>query len=153
MKHAVILLSLLTCACHSLSIDRDAVQALENEVRGRFDSLVSAAQSLNTDVYFEHFDHEKFTSLNQDGTITPAFDIFQRDFLKGIEGVRRYRSLEFANVDVSIIDANTAILINEYVATIELKTGRVIDVAGAGNQVWHKSLGTWRLVSVSSSTK
>ena len=52
---------------------------------------------------------------------------------------------------MSIIDPQHAVLVNEYSSTVELKNGSVLEFAGAGTQVWHKSDGAWLLVNVSSS--
>ncbi len=153
MKNALASITLLLSACAYAPVSETDPQTLRDEVRGRFDSLVSAIRSLDSNRYFEHFDQARFTALNHDGTVTPAFDVFQHDFVKAFAGLKRYQSLEFQNLKISLIDANTAILINEYSATIELNSGAVTDVAGAGSQVWHKSADSWLLVSISSSAR
>lgn len=122
------------------------------EVVDRFRSLADAAESLDTDAYFNHFDERVFTALNEDGTVTHSFDAFREDYLAGTEAIIAYQRLEFKNVKVSVIDVHHAILVNEYEATVHLKDGSTAGFSGAGSQVWHKSNGEWLLVSVASSS-
>ncbi len=64
-----------------------------------------------------------------------------------------YQSLKFPNVNVSVIDDNTAILVNEFTQTVLLRNGTTYTASGGGTQVWSKRSGQWKLVSVSASNK
>ena len=68
---------------------------VEEVVRSRFQSLARAAESLDHDAYFEHFDTQLFTALNADGTVTHTFESFRSDYLEGVPGPR---SLQAARV-------------------------------------------------------
>jgi len=122
-------------------------------VERAFAGLAEAAKSLDVDKYVEFFDKEKFTALNEDGTVTHTFEEFIETYLGQISSVKEYQSLEFLNVKITVVNANTAILVNEFKAKVVLKSGDVIAAGGAGTQVWAESDGNWRLVSVSSSSK
>lgn len=127
--------------------------ATEQEVHLAFKGLADAAEQLDHDQYFSFFDKEKFTALNHDGTVTHNFEDFQEAFLRQIAFIKSYSSLDFKNVKTVAIDAQTAVLVNEYNATLVLKNDDQVSASGAGTQVWSKSSGTWKLVNVSSSVK
>ena len=126
---------------------------LKKEVLASFQSLVSAAKRLDTQRYFQHFDKEKFVGLSSDGTNWNSIEQFAPLINNGFTAVEKVVSLEFPNVKVSIIDDNTAILVNEFVQSTLLKNGQTIEYAGGGTQVWSKHSGQWKLVSVSASNK
>ena len=71
----------------------------------------------------------------------------------GFSMVEKNESLEFHNVKITVVDQNTAILINEYKQSMLLTSGDFIQLAGGGSQVWSKSSGEWKLVSISASDK
>lgn len=150
-KNSLLFLAMAISACSTTRMNPGSGQSIEVQLNARFRSLVDAAQSLDHDAYLRHFDPHLFTSLNENGTVTHSFDTFQKDYLAGVETIRAYQQLEFKNVKVSIIDPQHAVLVNEYSSTVELKNGSVLEFAGAGTQVWHKSDGAWLLVNVSSS--
>lgn len=54
---------------------------------------------------------------------------------------------------MSVIDSYTAVLVNEFVQSMTLKDGSIINVSGGGSQVWSKRSGNWKIVSVSASDK
>ncbi len=151
MRYIILFATLILSACASKQELVNDAQLIESEITKRFNSLVEAAKTLDTDDYFNHFDKHRFTALNENGTVTHSFIGFQNNYLTGVESVENYQSLEFRNVKVSVINPRTAILVNEYKATIMLNTGSVVNFSGAGTQVWHKSDEIWKLVSVSSS--
>ena len=91
--------------------------------------------------------------MNEDGTVTSSYPNFRDAFTAGTGHIERYEKLTFAPVKVIVIDRLTAILINEYEATVTLKSGQLVHVRGAGSQVWNRASGEWLLVSVSSSNK
>lgn len=123
------------------------------EVQSAFDGLAEAAKAMDHERYFAFFDQEDFTSLNADGSVFHSFEAFQDHFLSGVSYLSRYESLSFSNVKIDVIDAKTAILVNEYEAVVELSSGEKIKAGGAGTQVWSRRSGTWKLVNVSSSNK
>jgi ketosteroid isomerase-like protein len=118
-----------------------------------FKGLAEAAKSLDVGQYSEFFDKAKFTALNADGTVTHSFEEFENTYREQISFLERYQSLEFSNVKISIINLQTAILVNEFSAEVKLKSGEIISAKGAGTQVWSETDGEWKLVSVSSSSQ
>lgn len=152
MRTSVLLLAMAISACSTSQSITGNNRTIEEEVSSRFRSLIDAAESLDNDAYFSHFDERLFTSLNENGTVTNSFEAFRHDYLAGVETISAYQHLEFKNVTVSVIDPHNAVLVNEYEATVQLKDGSVAGFSGAGSQVWHMSSGEWLLVSVSSSS-
>lgn len=126
---------------------------VRTEVEQRFATLAEAARDLDHAAYFAHFDKQDFTVLNSDGTVTLRFEDFRRDYLAGTQAMSGYVSLEFVRVSVQEINEDAAVLVNEYVAVIELEDGSEARFAGAGTQVWKRSNGEWKLTHISSSMK
>lgn len=124
---------------------------IELEVLEAIKGLVDAVESLDSNRYFEYFDKEKFTGLNADGTVWHSIDDLEAIISSGFRVVEKNISLEFNKVKVTVINATTAILVNEYKQSILLKNSNIIEQAGGGTQVWFKSNGTWKLVSISAS--
>ncbi|GAB4197459.1 MAG: hypothetical protein Tsb002_31600 [Wenzhouxiangellaceae bacterium] len=149
-----ILLPVLACAtaCTRSSNLKPDQASVEQAVRARFDSLVEAAMDLDAERYFSHFNRAKFTALNENGTVTPGFEGFKHDYLTGTASVRRYLSLSFNNINITVLSPATAVLINEYQATVELVDGGTASFAGAGAQIWRREDADWQLVHVSSSS-
>ncbi|MDA8017939.1 MAG: nuclear transport factor 2 family protein [Thermoanaerobaculia bacterium] len=134
-------------------MDSNAGRSVTEAVQHAFHGLAQAARALDHDRYFQHFDQAVFTALNADGTVTHSFEAFARDYRQQADFVQAYRSLDFHRVKITVIDAQTAVLVNEYRAQVILKSGQVVDAEGAGTQLWSRRTGTWKLVSVSSSAK
>jgi hypothetical protein len=126
---------------------------IKQEVLDSFESLVSAAKKLDSDLYFQHFDAEKFVGLNSDGTNWNSINDLTPLIVNGFDAIETIDSLNFTNVKVSVIDSYTVILVNEYVQSMTLKNGSIINVSGGGSQVWSKRSGNWKIVSVSASSK
>ena len=126
---------------------------IKKEVLASFESLVKASKNLDSALYFDHFDTEKFVGLNSDGTNWNSINDLAPLITNGFEAIERITLLEFTNVKISVIDSYTAVLVNEYTQSIELKSGDVANAAGGGTQVWSKRSGKWKLVSVSASNK
>ncbi|MBV1909794.1 MAG: nuclear transport factor 2 family protein [Kangiellaceae bacterium] len=126
-------------------------EQIESEVLEAFKDLSEAAESLDTERYFEFFDKEKFTGLNTDGSVWHSFDNLEVLILSGFPIIEQSISLEFNNVKVTVINPTTAILVNEYIHSILLKSGDEVQQLGGGTQVWSKTNGLWKLVSVSAS--
>ncbi len=126
---------------------------IRTEVKAAFRGLAEASQTLDREKYFSYFDAEKYTALNENGVVLHSFDAFKEMYLPQLKYLENYQSLEFSNVKIDVIDASTAVLVNEYTATVTLTSGETVNAAGAGTQVWSKRTGSWKLVNVSSSTK
>lgn len=153
MTTAALLVGLMLSACSTTKSNIHDGPSVEAQVTARFHSLVDAVRALDPAAYFSHFHQDLFTALNANGTVTHNFETFKQDYLAGTGAIIGYRNLEFSNVEVRVIDAQTVILVNEYEARVELEDGSLVDAAGAGSQVWHWSDGEWLLVSISSSIK
>jgi hypothetical protein len=150
IKFVVVIFSLsLSCLAHA-NLNH---AALEKEVLDSFRNLVEASKKLDTKTYFQYFDVEKFIGLNSDGTNWNSFDELTPVINVGFNSIQKVKLIEFPNVKVSVIDANTAILVNEYTQTVLLKNGNTYTASGGGTQVWSKRSGRWKLVSVSASNK
>ncbi len=130
----------------------DEIQ-VEKEVLQSFESLVSASKSLDSDQYFQHFDAEHFIGLNNDGSTWHSIDDLRALIEPGFSAIDKIESLRFTHVKLSVIDKNTVILVNEFEQELVLKDGSNVTVAGGGTQVWSKSGGDWKLVSISASNK
>lgn len=125
------------------------VQTIEREIQAAFDNLSDAVKTLDHDRYFSLFDAQTFSILNADGTSDMSLDAFRNAYMPQVEFIERYNRLEFSDVEINVIDANTAVLLNRYIAEVELKSGDVINATGAGAQVWSKRANGWKLVHVS----
>lgn len=126
---------------------------LENEVLAAFHTLVDASKALDAKRYFQLFDAEKFVGLNSDGTNWNSIAELVPLIKTGFDTIEKVTSLEFPNINISIIDNNTAVLVNEFSQSMVLKNGASVSVSGGGTQVWSKRSGEWKLVSVSASNK
>ena len=126
---------------------------IKQEVLAAFESLVEVSKKLDSNLYFQHFDEEKFVGLNSDGTNWNTVSDLEPIIRNGFNAINKVISLEFTNVNISVIDNYTAVLVNEYVQSIELKNGEAIKLAGGGAQVWSKRSGTWKIVSISASNR
>jgi len=129
------------------------VTIVEKEVLASFNSLVQASKDLNSAVYFSHIDENKFVGLNSDGTNWNSIDELIPLITQGFAFIDEVIRLEFTNVKISVIDSNTAVLVNEYEQSIRLKDGNEVNAAGGGTQVWSKYSGSWKIVSISASNK
>jgi len=126
---------------------------IKKEVMASFQSLVDASKTLDAELYFQHFELDKFVGLNSDGTNWNSIDELASLINTGFDSIEEVVSLEFPNINISVIDNYTAVLVNEYSQTVLLKDGRTITFSGGGAQVWTKRSGKWKLVSVSASHK
>ena len=144
---------LIGCSGREMRLSEESRNQIELEVRQSFAGLVDASKSLDTKRYFEYFDSEKFVGLNADGTNWNSIGGLKKLIEPAFNAIEKIESLEFTNIHVSVIDVNTAILVNEYEQSILLKSGALIRAAGGGAQVWSKVSGDWKLVSVSASSK
>ncbi len=144
---------LSACSQQVVSLSKAEELEIHETVNQSFLGLVAAVKSLNAHSYYNYFDADKFTSLNEDGTVTHSFKEFKDAYDRQLPLIKKYKSLEFSNVKITVIDKNTAILVNEYDAEIVLQSGDSVFASGAGTQVWSHAATQWKLVSVSSSTK
>jgi ketosteroid isomerase-like protein len=124
---------------------------IEKEVLASFQSLVQASKDLDAKAYFAHFNEEKFVGLNSDGTNWNSINDLRPLITNGFAAIKEITLLTFTNVKVSVVNEQTAILVNEYIQSMELKNGSVVSSAGGGTQVWSKDNGSWKIVSVSAS--
>ena len=153
MIPALLVISLIGCSDNRLHLSDNSVREINLEIRQSFDRLVEASKKLDSKRYFEFFDKDKFVGLNSDGKNWNSIDDLRKIVEPGFNAVDRVQFLVFTNIQVSVIDKNTAILVNEYEQEVVLKSGEVIDAAGGGTQVWSRESGEWKIVSVSSSIK
>ncbi len=150
----IILLIIATgCTEEYMDLTDNTKIEIESEVHDAFKGLVEASKSFDADRYLEYFDKEKFSGLNADGTVWHSMKDFEALIRSGFSMVEKSESLEFYNVKITVINQTTAILVDEYKDSVLLKNGELVQQAGGGTQVWSKSNGTWKLVSVSASDK
>lgn len=128
-------------------VDEAAVRAA---VQQRFDGLVAAVRAVDAERYLSFFDQERFSGLAGDGSTWHSFDEFSAMIGPGFEGVAAFNRLEFSRVKITVLDATTAILVNEFEDEIALVGGDLMRDAGGGVQVWKLSDGEWLLASVAS---
>lgn len=151
------LLAITTLFLNCSEIDRKLTEAdktqIKAEVRASFDILVESTKVQDWEAYFAHFDQNNFSGLNADGTVWESFDDFKASVVPGFQMIERSDSLIFPVVQISVIDRNTAILVNEYQQIIILTGGEEIKATGGGVQVWSKISKEWKLVSISASSK
>ena len=136
-----------------MSLSEPEIQEIEEQVREQFQELVDASCSLDTKRYFDLIDADAFVGLAVDGTNWNSIDDLRVLIEGGFSAVSKILSLEFSNVNISVIDSNTAVLVNEYEQSLELEDGTRAFDSGGGTQVWSRSGGEWRLVSISASQK
>ena len=144
----LVLIVLPACSATPPPPDGDTIRA---HVDAAFAELVSAVQSLDIDHYLTFFDRERFTALNADGTVVHTFAEFAHATREQLSGIRAYESLAFDRVKITVVNETTAILVNEYRATVVLMSGETATAAGAGTQVWSAASGDWKLLHVASS--
>lgn len=153
MVKSTFLFFVLALFFNSLAEAETKEEQIKLEVMEVFKSLVDASEQLDSKLYFDHFDKEKFVGLNSDGTNWNSINDLFSLITNGFDAIKTINSLEFTNVNISVIDSYTAILVNEYVQSMTLKSGHVINLSGGGVQVWSKRSGEWKIVSVSASNK
>ncbi len=129
------------------------IDVLKNEVHAAFQGLVEAAMSLEVEPYLAFFDEHRFTALKENGTVVHSLDEFAEAYRHQIPMIKAYQSLEFDHVKLTVINSTTVILVNEYTATVLLSNDEEVTASGAGTQVWALTAGSWKLVSVSSSSQ
>ena len=152
VKTLVVVSLIIICnGCSAIKMESIDKSNVESEVLDAFKGLVKASESLDSEKYFAYFDKEKFTGLNADGTVWHSIKNLETLINSGFPMIDKSISLEFKNVKVTVIDQTTAILVNEYKQSLLLKNGNLVNQSGGGTQVWFKSKGAWKLVSVSAS--
>lgn len=154
-QYPIIFCGLLLQACGSYDIapTRNNDATIRRSVEAHFMALADAAKLLDVERYMQFVDAEKFTGLNADGTVLHSSHEFADILRAEFPAIATYSSLIFDNVKITVINPMTAILVNEYTATVELTSGQIITASGAGTQVWSNTSGQWLLVNVSSSVK
>lgn len=144
---------LFSCNGENRELSEDSMREIEQEIRQAFSSLVQASKALDTARYFEHIDTEKFVGLNADGSNWNSFSELRELIEPSFNSVGNIESLVFTNVRISVIDEDTAVLVNEYEQEVSMKDGARFSDAGGGAQVWSKATGRWLLVSISASSR
>ena len=150
---ACLAICLISCSSKNMELSEKSRSEIEQEIQQSFDGLVEASKALDVTRYFEFIDAEKFVGLKADGTNWNSIVGLRELIEPGFNSVEKIESLIFTNVRISVIDLNTAILVNEYEQKIILKGGAHYNDAGGGTQVWSKASGKWLLVSISASSK
>lgn len=155
LKYIIFAFALSMAACKSdgahVSSSQEAV--IKAEIEAVFEDLVSATKERDHELYFSFFDTSTLTILNANGSTLQSFDAFKLIYEPQLGAVQRYNSLEFDPVHISVVDAKSAILVNEYYAEVVLTSGDVVSAAGAGAQFWSKRSGEWKLVHISDAQK
>ncbi len=141
------------CIDHTSEYSEAQKNQLTIEVQQSFESLVRATEEADWDLYFEHFDETHFTGLNADGTTWESFSEFKAFVSPAFEMIEESLSLDFPVIKITVINSQTAILVNEYDQQLLLTNGQSVKASGGGTQVWSKTSGTWKLVSISASSK
>mgnify|MGYP001943045101 FL=1 len=149
----VCLMAILSSCRKEVNLSEEVRNQVKKEVNQLFSQLVEASNALDAARYFEYIDADKFLGLNANGTNWNSIEDLKSLIYPSFDMVEKVEFLKFTNVQISVIDANTAILVNEYEQSILLKSGEVVKSAGGGTQVWSKASGNWKLVSVSASNK
>ncbi|WP_100657017.1 nuclear transport factor 2 family protein [Alteromonas flava] len=126
---------------------------IEHEVLAAFDQLVTASKNLDAKHYFKLIDTEKFVGLDSDGTNWNSIEDLKPLITIGFSAIKTISSLEFTNIKVSVIDSQTAILVNEFTQSFTLQNDQSMTISGGGAQVWHKKNGSWKIVSISAGIK
>jgi ketosteroid isomerase-like protein len=142
---------LLALATQTLAATDEA--NVEQEVLASFQSLVDASRRLDVQAYFAHFDQEKFVGLNNNGSTWATLEAFYPVIENGFAAIDEVTELRFTKLKVLVIDRHTAVLVNEFEQTMRMQNGNAASVAGGGSQVWSKSTGAWKLVSIATSIK
>lgn len=150
---AVSLILLTACSDNQGGLSKKTKERVEREVLESFNQLVESVREIDANAYFDLFDQDKFVGLNANGSNWNSIDDLKALIEPGFAVIAQVDSLNFNNVKVSVIDENTAILVNEFEQTIVLKNGNRVSSGGGGTQVWSKASGNWKLVSVSASQK
>ena len=78
-------LVLTNCTNHTSELSEQDRNEIEFEVQQSFESLVSATEDSNRNLYFNHFDEENFSGLNADGTTWKSFSEFKAFVLPAFE--------------------------------------------------------------------
>lgn len=143
----------LNCKVQDQKLTKAEKLQIKTEVRVSFDSLVESTKVQDWEAYFAHFDQSNFSGLNADGTVWESFEDFKASVVPGFQMIERSDSLVFPVVKISVIDRNTAILVNEYQQIIILTGGEEVKASGGGVQVWSKISQEWKLSSISASSK
>ncbi|MEM6646206.1 MAG: nuclear transport factor 2 family protein [Bacteroidota bacterium] len=130
----------------------DEAQAIEAEVRQAFQGLVEAARSLEAAPYLAYLARDGFTA-QLDGTVFASYNAFSAMYTEQLPSIEAILSLEFDNVQVSVLNRTTAVLVNAFTETIVLASGDTLDLAGGGSQVWTRVDAGWKLIHISGSTR
>lgn len=144
----LLIYTLCFCANTRSAFSDDTVT---QEVMHQFHRLVKAAEQRDISEYFNLVDMQKFVGLNSNGRNWNSAEELKSQLVDGFRAISAVNSLDFTNLNLSIIDQYTVVLVNEYQQMLTLTSGQIMAVKGGGTQVWSKRSGIWKLVSISSS--
>lgn len=158
MLYKTLILSLFMSA---LQMNAFAGQALSEqqhrvitqEVTDAFGQLVNASKQKDSQAYLALIDRDRFVGMSAEGTVWKSADPLETLIVSSFAVPFTLESLAFTVVKISVIDGQTAVLVNEYEQTVRMKEGARHTYSGAGAQVWSKVSGNWKLVSISASNK
>jgi len=122
---------------------------VEDEVRQAFDNLTQASRTLNHDRFLAHFEPEGF-SIVINGETRFDFDEFSEFYLTQSTQIERIDTLNFDLVHITVLNPNSAILLNHYTQTLQLKSGEMIEASGSGTQIWVRRGDNWKIIHVGS---
>lgn len=128
-------------------------EQIKNQIENCFEQLIQASKSLDFDQYLQFIDKEKFSGLNSDGTVFHSREELEEIFKPGFLMMERIDSLEFKKIKITVLNKTTAILVNEFSDCTLLRNGEQFSSEGGGCQVWSLISDSWKLVSISSSSK
>ncbi len=153
IRITALLISVLVLANNQAQGEDVSEPLVEEQVLRTFNSLADAAADLDFDRYIAFFDETTFTGLNADGTVWRSLGEFSASVRPGFDAIEKVLDLRFPVIKITLVDPQTAILVNEYEQQMLMRSGEKLSVSGGGTQVWSKVSGSWRLVSVSASSK
>ncbi|MRX28135.1 nuclear transport factor 2 family protein [Kangiella sp. HZ709] len=150
---SLLFILIISCTQKQTTITTADTAIVKSQIRAQFNSLAIAAKNLDVNSYLSFIDKDKFTGLKVDGTNWNHYEGFKIDIVTGFSFIKKVHSLKFPNVKISVVNAETAVLTNEYIQVFSLNDGAKLTSKGGGTQVWSKASGKWLLISISASFK
>ncbi len=136
-----------------MELTQKETEKIKEAVQLKFNELIEASKTLDFDCYLELIDKDKFSGLNSNGSVMHSRDELEKIYRPGFSMMEKIESLEFTKVKITVINGTTVVLVNEYRDRTQLKNGDYASSEGGGCQVWSLILDSWKLVSISSSSK
>ena len=123
------------------------LSADERTVCVRFSEMAEAARALDADAVLDFFQPEGFSAVLA-GEVYSGFAPWSRLYRDSLGPVARIDRMEFPDVELRTISADTIILINTYDEEITLDDGTRLELTGFGSQTWVRRDGDWRIIHV-----